>query len=92
MTPKEELARVLADAMRATRLSQEALADKVGMDRAKISRLLCGKLKGISLEKMMAMLTALGRDVEVRIVARGRADPGAIRVTHDKGAAGRPTP
>ena len=49
-------------------LSQEAAAERVGLDQPKISRLLQGNTKGFSTERLFKILNALGRNVEIKVV------------------------
>lgn len=62
-------------------LSQVAAAKLLGVTQPKVSALKGYKLDGYSVERLMKFLTALGRDVEIRITpgARRRA-PGRIHV------------
>lgn len=47
-------------------------ASRLGIGQPKVSALKNYKLDGLSVERLMAFLTALGQDVEIRIRARGR--------------------
>ena len=63
------------------RLSQSAAASRLGIGQPKVSALKNYKLDGFSVERLMAFLTALGQDVEIRIRARGRTKaPGRVFV------------
>lgn len=62
-------------------LSQVAAAKLLGVSQPKVSALKAFKLDGFSVERLMHFLTALGRDVEIRITAgAGRRAPGRIHV------------
>ena len=64
------------------RLSQVRLAALLGIGQPKVSALKNCRLDGFSVERLMLLLTALGRDVEIRIRPHHRkADtPGRIMV------------
>ena len=59
---------------------QEAAAKRVGLDQAKISRLLLGNTTGFSTERLFKVLNALGRNVEIKVLASRKAI-GETRVT-----------
>ncbi len=62
-------------------LSQVSAARMLGITQPKVSVLKAFKLDGFSVERLMHFLTALGRDVEIRIMAAGRnRDSGRIYV------------
>jgi predicted XRE-type DNA-binding protein len=78
---KAQLASHIREAIRRQRLTQVAAAVRMGIDQPKVSALLNGRLANFSAERLMRLLTALGRDVEiiVRTKPRNRAH-GRIRV------------
>ena len=51
--------------MKLRKLTQAKAAEMTGVAQPDLSNLLRGKLRGFSVERMMKMLTAFGRDVEV---------------------------
>lgn len=71
---RSELALSIARVIRARKLTQTAAARLLGTDQPKVSRLLAGKLNGVSTEQLIRFLTALGHDVA--IVVRERPDRG----------------
>lgn len=67
--------------LKTRRLSQMRAATLLGVSQPKISALKHYKLEGFSVERLMVFLTALGRDVEIRIKAHGATHaPGRILV------------
>lgn len=66
---KSELAAIIAQAIRARRLTQTAAAKVLGIDQPKVSELLRGRLTRFSTERLLVFLLRLGRDVD--IVVRG---------------------
>lgn len=55
-------------------LSQVAAAKLLGVTQPKVSALKAYKLDGFSVERLMHFLTALGRNIEIRITATNRSD------------------
>jgi len=84
--PEEELTKAqLASHIRQTikrrRLTQIAAATLLGVDQPKISALLNGRLANFSSERLMRLLTALGKDVEITVKTKPRNRArGRIRV------------
>jgi len=78
---KAQLASHIRRIVKRRRLTQIAAARVMGIDQPKVSALLNGRLANFSSERLMRLLTALGRDVEitVRAAPRDRAR-GRIRV------------
>jgi predicted XRE-type DNA-binding protein len=61
------------------RLSQADAAARLGINQPKVSALRNYKLDGFSVERLMTLLTALGRDIE--IVIRKKRSRGAARIS-----------
>ncbi|MCZ6591603.1 MAG: helix-turn-helix transcriptional regulator [Alphaproteobacteria bacterium] len=67
--------------MRGGALRQAEVARRLGIPQPKISALMNYRLGGFSAGKLMRFLTALGRDVEIRIKKKPSSrDEGKIRV------------
>ncbi len=67
--------------VRETGLRQAEVARRLGIPQPKISALMNYRLGGFSAEKLMHFLTALGRDVEIRIKKKPSSrEQGKIRV------------
>ncbi len=81
---KAQLASQIRGILKARRLTQSAAADVMGVDQPKVSALLNGRLENFSSERLMRLLTKLGKDVEivVRSAPRSRGR-GRIRVRGD---------
>jgi predicted XRE-type DNA-binding protein len=80
---KSELAALIARALRTRRLTQTAAAKLLGIDQPKVSQLVRGRLTRFSTERLLVLLTRLGRDVEIVVreqPIRHRPVPGRIRV------------
>ncbi len=78
---KAQLASHIRHAIRDRRLGQGAAARLMGIDQPKVSALLNGRLANFSSERLMRLLTALGKDVDITIKdASRKREIGRIRV------------
>jgi predicted XRE-type DNA-binding protein len=75
---KAEIVGEVARLMKAKKLTQAKAAALTGTAQPDLSNLLRGKFRGFSVERLMLMLTAFGRDVDVvvRPAARSRKTGG----------------
>jgi predicted XRE-type DNA-binding protein len=64
---KAELTSKIADVIEALHLTQSEAAERTGVPQPKLSGLLRGRFEGFSLEKLCHILTALGRDVNIKV-------------------------
>ena len=83
MTPadliKADLAAVISRAIQARGLTQEAAAVLRGIDQPKVSKLLRGRLKDFSIERLVGFVLALGHDIDIAI-RKGAAETGRVQV------------
>jgi predicted XRE-type DNA-binding protein len=70
---KLRLAYALNAIMEAQRLTQAAAAARLGLNQPKVSALRNYKLEGFSVERLMTLLNALDRDVEIVIRRKPRS-------------------
>ena len=70
---KLRLTHALNAALDAHRLTQAAAAARLGLNQPKVSALRNGKLEGFSVERLMTLITALDRDVEIVIRKKPRS-------------------
>ncbi len=79
---KLRLAHAINTIVGGQKLTQAEAAKRLGINQPKVSALLHYKLDGFSVERLMAFLTALDRDVEIviRKPARSRSAGGRISV------------
>jgi predicted XRE-type DNA-binding protein len=77
---KVALARAITNTIRKRGLTQPEAAKIIGVDQAKISALLRGRLKGFSVDRLVRYLCALGKDIDIRISGRSRNEPGRVKV------------
>jgi predicted XRE-type DNA-binding protein len=64
---KLRLAHALNAVIETRRLTQAAAAQRLGLNQPKVSALRNYKLEGFSVERLMTLLTALDRDVDIVI-------------------------
>jgi predicted XRE-type DNA-binding protein len=62
---KASLVSQIADIIEERHMTQSDAAEMFGIDQPKISALLNGRFRGFSVYRLMAFITALGRDVEI---------------------------
>ncbi|MCC6368287.1 MAG: XRE family transcriptional regulator [Bryobacterales bacterium] len=78
---KADLAAKIIDEIQRRRLTQSQAAAILGIDQPKVSALKQGKLTGFSFERLMRLLLALGRDIEITVKRRSRpGSPARVRV------------
>ena len=66
------VAKIVAEIQR-RRLTQSQAAAILGIDQPKVSALKQGKLSGFSIERLMRLLRALGRDIEITVKQKSRS-------------------
>lgn len=77
---KVEIAGAISATIRKRGLTQAAAGEIIGVDQAKVSALLRGRLIGFSLDRLLVFLVKLGRDVDITISRPHRNREGAMRV------------
>ncbi len=77
---KLRLAHALNVIIEARRLTQAAAAQRLGLNQPKVSTLRHYKLEGFSVERLMTLLTALDRDVEI-VTRKKPRSRGAARIS-----------
>ena len=83
---KAQLASHIRRVLQQRRLTQVTAARLLGIDQPKVSALLNGRLANFSSDRLMRLLTALGRDVEITVKAKPRhRTRGRIRVSEAVG-------
>ncbi len=81
LSTKMRLAVEIVRIIRERGLRQAQAARRLGIPQPKVSALMNYRLGGFSVEKLMRFLTALGRDVEIRIKKKPSSrEAGKIRV------------
>lgn len=78
---KAELTRQIAELIGKSGLTQSAAANRLQIDQPQVSRLVAGRPTNFSAERLMRLLTVLGRDVEVVVRPKRRSQArGTLRV------------
>ena len=77
---KLRLAYALNTVIDTQRLTQEAAAIRLGLNQPKVSALRNYKLEGFSVERLMTLLTALDRDIEIVIRKKPKSRGARISV------------
>ena len=80
LTAKAILAKRINDILQHRALSQVEAARLLGMPQPKVSAIRNYKLRGLSLERLMQALTALGQHVEIKVTPSSRTMPAMIKV------------
>lgn len=69
---KAQLASHIRHIIKRRRLTQVAAASLMGIDQPKVSALLNGRLANFSSDRLMRLLNALGKDVEIAVKSKPR--------------------
>jgi predicted XRE-type DNA-binding protein len=71
---KSSLLQALQETIKERGWKQVEAADRLGIDQAKVSKLLAGQMAGFSVERLVHFLSLLGQNVEVTVrrAPRGR--------------------
>jgi predicted XRE-type DNA-binding protein len=80
MLVKAQLAVKIADAIRDRHLTQADAAKILGMPQPKVSGMLRGHFRGISEDRMMRCLAALGHDVQIVVKPAKKGRAGTLTV------------
>lgn len=77
---KAHLASAISDLIEDRGLTQSDAARLLGTSQPSVSNLVNGRLEGFSLDRLTRFLTALGRDVEIRVRPSRSVEAGELRV------------
>lgn len=78
---KSQIVVELHRAIKARKLTQSAAAELVGIAQPDLSNVLRGRFRGFSTERLMRMVTAFGRDIDIVVKApKANRKPGRIRL------------
>ena len=80
MKVKAALVSRLARILKARRYSQTRAAEIIGLPQPKLSAVLRGQFRGVSEEKLMRCLIALGQDVKIAITPSRKGRTGSLSV------------
>ncbi len=77
---KVSIAHAITTTIQKRSLTQAAAGEIIGVDQAKVSALLRGRLSGFSVERLVFFLVKLGRDVNITISREHANREGKVRV------------
>jgi predicted XRE-type DNA-binding protein len=78
---KSQIVVELHRGIKSRKLTQTAAAKLIGIAQPDLSNVLRGRFSGFSTERLMRMLTAFGRDIDIVVRKPGRGKrPGRIRL------------
>jgi predicted XRE-type DNA-binding protein len=80
MLVKAQLASKIADIMKRRRLTQMEASELFGMPQPKVSAMLNGRFRGISEERLMRCLLALGQNVQIVVKPARKGKAGSLSV------------
>jgi predicted XRE-type DNA-binding protein len=80
MIVKAQLASKIAELIKRRHLTQVEAAELFGMPQPKVSAMLNGRFRGISEEKMMRCLLALGQNVQIVVKPARKGQAGSLSV------------
>jgi predicted XRE-type DNA-binding protein len=80
LSAKTILAKKIIEILKSRKFSQLEAAALLGMPQPKVSAICNYKLRGISLERLMLALTALGQNIEISVRPSTRKAPARIDV------------
>ena len=81
LTAKASLILAMKEIMAQRRLTQKEAARLCGSDQPTLSKVLHGRLESVTIDRLAAWLTALGRDIEIVIGPAAGTRPGRLLVS-----------
>ena len=78
---KSGLLQSIQETIRHRQLKQTAAAVLLGIDQAKVSKLMAGQMAGFSLERLVYLVSRLGLDVELKVHTRPHTSRRSGRVS-----------
>lgn len=78
---KAKIASEIARTLRDRGLTQAEAGKLIGVDQAKVSALVRGRLNDFSVDRLIRFITLLGRDIEFRISRPHKRRAGRVKVT-----------
>jgi len=73
MLAKARIANLIVQIISKSHMTQKEAAKALGLTQPKVSHIMNGRLEGFSLERLIMAMTALDRDVEIRIRKKPRS-------------------
>ena len=81
MRRKSSLAAEIGRAIKARKLTQDAAAELLGIDQAKISKITRGQFRGVSEAKLLELVTKLGHDITIIVSKKKSQGTGKIELS-----------
>jgi predicted XRE-type DNA-binding protein len=78
---KAKLAQMISAEIAQRAITQDQAAALMGVAQSEISRVLCGNIRGFSLERLLRLVNQLGRDVEITIKRPKKRRQGRVILT-----------
>lgn len=80
---KSDLAMLIYSIIKKRKLTQKAVAQILGIDQPKVSNIICGRLSGFTMDRLMKYLVVLGYDIEISAKQhRSRTIPAGVHVVN----------
>ena len=86
---KSDLIAAIASTIERRKLTQVDAARLCRTDQPTLSKVLRGRMESVTIDKLTAWLTALGRTVEIRVLPRVAKTPGHLKVDAGRSATRR---
>jgi predicted XRE-type DNA-binding protein len=67
LTAKSTLISAIGETIKRRKLTQQEAARRCGTDQPTLSKVLRGRMESVTIDRLTAWLTALGRTVEIRV-------------------------
>ena len=80
---KSDLAILIYEIIKKRKLTQKKAAEILGIDQPKVSNIICGRLSGFTLDRLIKYLVILGYDIEITAKQhRSRTIPAGVHVVN----------
>jgi predicted XRE-type DNA-binding protein len=80
MSLKAALAIQLSSTIQYSHLTQSDAGEALGIPQSHVSKIMNGKLEGITADRILRMLVKLGCDIDILIKAKDTAGPGRLAI------------
>lgn len=77
---KVKLAALITRLIQRRDISQKEAAELLGIDQPKISKLLRGKLKDFSIDRLIMFVLSLGHDINISVSEKAKEVPGTVKL------------
>lgn len=78
---KSDLALLIYSIIKKKKITQKQAAELLGIDQPKVSNIICGRLSGFTMDRLMKYLITLGYDIEISAIKhRSKNIPPSVHV------------